>query len=300
MASAQLISNAVGIRNVLIGTDFSHCSSLAIEYGLELAQSNHAKAHIIYVVPRDEFLLADPETFIAARDAARRDILELRQRLERRFAYHEGQDYELLIFEGHIAECILRCVNERRIDLVIMGTHGHAGINRFLMGSIAERVFRASPVPVLTIGPHLKSAHRHYVPRHIMLAAEFTPACEAAARFACALAREHEATVTVLHVIDERDGHATAHPERMKAPIAAELAAFFEESLEGTRFECRVETGPVVPTIIKATTDLEADLLVTGVRPSPPLLQRFIWPNAYAIVRDSPCPVVTVRGTSQS
>ncbi len=57
----------------------------------------------------------------------------------------------------------------------------------------------------------------------------------------------------------------------------------------------RIEPGRVVPTVLRTAAELEADLLVVGVRPAVPVLSRFMWPNAYEIVRESPCPVLTVR-----
>jgi nucleotide-binding universal stress UspA family protein len=59
---------------------------------------------------------------------------------------------------------------------------------------------------------------------------------------------------------------------------------------------CRVEVGKVVPTILRTEAEIEADLLVMGVRPWSGLLDRLMWPNAYEIVREAACPVLTVRG----
>ena len=67
----------------------------------------------------------------------------------------------------------------------------------------------------------------------------------------------------------------------------------------GRPFALRVETGKTVPCILQTARETGADLLVMGVRPAVPALSRFMWPNAYEIVRESSCPVLTVRGVSQ-
>ena len=65
---------------------------------------------------------------------------------------------------------------------------------------------------------------------------------------------------------------------------------------KGLRLCCRIEIGKVVPTILQTAAEIEADLLVMGVRPWSGLLDRLMWPNAYEIVREAACPVLTVRG----
>ena len=71
MATAQLNATGVGIQNVLIATDFSHQSSVALNYALNFAHRFGAHAEIVYVLPTDEYALAGPEAITAAKDAAR-------------------------------------------------------------------------------------------------------------------------------------------------------------------------------------------------------------------------------------
>ena len=104
--------------------------------------------------------------------------------------------------EGDVAQSILDCARQNKADVIVVGTHGRGGLGKMLMGSVAERVFRQSPVPVMTVGPHLHRAARGFAPRNILLAADFTPASECAAQYAGALARERNAKLTVLHVLD--------------------------------------------------------------------------------------------------
>ena len=107
MATAQLTPAGVGIHNVLIATDFSQCSNTALTFGLQLARSFQAEAHVVSVVASDAFMLAGPEAYIAARDAASRDLKELQEELRTRHSYIEGKDYHLLMLEGEVAQSIL-------------------------------------------------------------------------------------------------------------------------------------------------------------------------------------------------
>ncbi|MGA7459420.1 MAG: universal stress protein, partial [Candidatus Korobacteraceae bacterium] len=87
MVTAQLTPVGVGIHNVLIATDFSTYSNTALKFGLQLARSYKATAHVVFVVPADEFLIAGPEAYVAAKDAATRDLDELKAELQSKHSY---------------------------------------------------------------------------------------------------------------------------------------------------------------------------------------------------------------------
>ncbi len=79
---------------------------------------------------------------------------ETRRRLET-LAHNKlaGVSYEVFVVSGHPAAEILNLAAERSIDLIVMGTHGRSGVKHLLLGSVAERVVRESPTPVMTIHP---------------------------------------------------------------------------------------------------------------------------------------------------
>ncbi len=296
MLTAQLNPVGVGIHSVLIATDFSRCSTVALNFGLDLAHEYHAQADVVFVLPSDEFLIAGPDAYVAAKDAARRDLLQLKAEIQQAHSYIEGEDYHLFLMEGDVAQSILNCAQQKKVDMVVVGTHGRGGLGKMFMGSVAERVFRQSPVPVMTVGPHLHRSARAFAPRNILLAADFTPASERAADYACALAREHNAKLTMLHVLDDAELSGVADRAAVMQGIENRLTALIGENAAGLRLCCRIEVGKVVPTILRTQVEIDADLLVMGVRPWSGLLDRLMWPNAYEIVREAACPVLTVRG----
>lgn len=298
MATAQLTPIGVGIRNVLIATDFSSCSNQALDIGLKLAKEHQAEAYVVLVVPSDEFMLAGPEAYVAARDAARRDLENLKVQLKNTRSYLEGSDYHLYLLEGDVATSILNFAQQKQIDLIIMGTHGRGGLGKALMGSVAERVFRGSTIPVMTIGPQVKQAADALAPKNILVAADFTPASQRAAHYSADMASQYKSTLTLLHVLNPKQMSHVHDESRVLQEIKAKLAALLSPR-QGVPFTARVETGRVVPTILQTAREIGADLLVMGVRPSIPALSRFMWPNAYEVVRESSCPVLTVRERSE-
>ena len=298
MVTTQLTPTGVGIHHVLIATDFSSCSNQALDVGLKLAKAYQAEASIALVLPSNEFMLAGPDAYVAARDAACRDLENLKVALRSSRAYIEGSDYHLYLLEGEVAPRILNFAQEKKVDLIIVGTHGRHGLGKALMGSVAERVFRGSPVPVMTIGPSASHAAEVLTPRNILAAVDFTPASEQAARYAAAIAAERHAKLTLLHVLNPKEMSHAPDQSLILQEAERKLSALLGDG-QNLSTELVVKTGRLVPTILETERQSNADLLVLGVRPSLAALSRFMWPNAHEIVGESSCPVLTVKGSER-
>jgi nucleotide-binding universal stress UspA family protein len=296
MATAPLTASGVGIHNVLIATDFSHHSVAALNYGLNFAHRYSAHSEIVYVLPADEYALAGPEALTAAKDAARRDLLELKTILRHSPAFEEDVDYRISMLEGSAADCLLEWARERKIDLIVVGTHGRGGVGKIILGSVAEKLFRHSRVPVLTIGPHVHRSAEIGGAHSILASCDLTPRSHPAIQFACAMAKEHHSTLTVLHVIGQSNEGMKVDPERVKKGITEELAKIVGKHADGVDVRYRIESGKVASAILDASAGIDANLIVLGVRPSSGLLDRFMWPIAYELVREAACPVLTIRG----
>jgi nucleotide-binding universal stress UspA family protein len=296
MVTAQVTPIGMGIHNVLIATDFSRYSDVALNFGLELALDYRAKAYVVSVIPTDEILLAGPDAYIAAKDATRRDLLDLKNQLNNTHSYVEGKDYHLYMLEGSVAEALLDFARQRQIDLVVVATHGRSGLGKLLMGSVAEKIFRQSPVPVLTIGPHVHKAAYKDARRNILVPIDFTAASEQAIGYAAALARQRKATLTALNVLNPASVKNAAACAVAEQEIKTKLAELLLRKADGVPYVLSLKAGRVETAILETADRIEADLMVMGVRPWNRLLDRLMWPHAYEVVRESPCPVVTVRG----
>jgi nucleotide-binding universal stress UspA family protein len=130
--------------DVLIPTDGSRGADAALEHAIEIATQWEATLHGLYVV--DSRVARSGPLREALRDEGREALRDVEVA-----GTQAGLSVVTEVAEGSPHEEILEYVSEHGIDVVVMGTHGRTGIDRLVMGSVAERVNRLSPVPVLTV-----------------------------------------------------------------------------------------------------------------------------------------------------
>jgi len=145
------------IKNILFPLDFSSASEKVLPYARYMAEKLGAKLYLMFVVEE----LAKYANFYvphSALDNLEEEMLEAaKKKMENFVAQHleDSTNLETIITLGDIAEEIIRAVEEKEIDLIVMGTHGRKGLEKILLGSVAERVVKKAPCPVMTINPYL-------------------------------------------------------------------------------------------------------------------------------------------------
>lgn len=135
-------------KRILVAIDFSESSSEAFEEGVRLARQLKATvllAHVVETVGAPiDFTHIEPLGYLE---------LKLGQELDR--IAHSAREAGLLVethlLKGDPAAEIIKAAEDLRCDLIVMGTHGRTGVTRLLMGSVTERVLRASPVPIVAV-----------------------------------------------------------------------------------------------------------------------------------------------------
>ncbi|MCU4739999.1 universal stress protein [Halobacteria archaeon AArc-m2/3/4] len=136
---------------ILVPTDGSTEGERAVEYAIDLALTHDATLRAIYVVNAASYGGLPMETaWDGISDALREEGQAAVDRVEE-LADERGVHVETAVLEGSPSRVIVGEAQPEKCDLVVMGTHGRGGIDRLLLGSVAERVVRSSPVPVLTV-----------------------------------------------------------------------------------------------------------------------------------------------------
>jgi nucleotide-binding universal stress UspA family protein len=144
----------IRLTKVLVPTDFSEASAKAVTYGEELARRFGASLHVLHAVEPPLAQGWDVYGFPALLPERRAQVMaEVQRRLEEAVPplARDRQPTELVTCVGTPHSEIVRFAKERGIDLIVMGTHGRGGVAHLLMGSVAERVVRTAPCPVLTV-----------------------------------------------------------------------------------------------------------------------------------------------------
>lgn len=138
-------------QRILVPTDGSAGVERAIAHAADLAVEHGGELHAVYVVNTASFASLPMETsWEGVSDMLRRDGEEAVDRV-REIAEGRGVPVVGELVEGSPSREIVRYATDHDCDLVVMGTHGRGGLDRLLLGSVAERVVRSSPVPVLTV-----------------------------------------------------------------------------------------------------------------------------------------------------
>lgn len=136
-------------NRILVPTDFSEASESAVREGVALARTFNA--HLILLYVGDGAASESTTDFPLGLDAGM--LAADRERLVNLLApFDRGQLHpELVVCAGSAAQEIVRCAEEREVDLIVMGTHGRSGVRHMLLGSVAEKVIRTAPCPVLVV-----------------------------------------------------------------------------------------------------------------------------------------------------
>ena len=290
----------IALKNILFLTDFSEPSREALPFAVAIAREFGATVQALHILIPSPYVYTAPETTIAAIEAEEENALEEMKRVE---AELTGVPHQTTVVRGgSVWPALQEALHECGADMIVLGTHGRTGMQKLLLGSVAEEIFRRSPVPVLTIGPCAghgihNAAHFH----RILFATDFTPESLAATPYAISFAQENQARLTLLHVIRDHDVE-TKHPTSGLA--ASEAVQRLEELVpKDAELWCRpeavVEHGEPAARIIEAAKERDADLIVMGVRNEAGRLGAAIHLEravAHKVVAHVTCPVLTVRG----
>ena len=209
---------------------------------------------------------------------------------------------EALVEGGDAARKIVERAHAMPADLVVMGTHGLSGFERFALGSVTEKVLRKAVPPVLTVPPSAPWA-ADVVFKKILCAVDFSPSSRAGLRLAASLAKDTGARLVIVHVLEalpderaviaqplsvagywrERESEAR---RQLEALVPADLAAPAETLLRH---------GKPYVEVLAAATEGHADLIVLGIHARNALDIAILGSTTNQVVRRASCPVLTVR-----
>ena len=154
----------IDLKRILAPTDFSEYSKPALEYACGFAEQFGSELHLVHVLQDLVAMVPEPGMAFPPPGAYLQELKETAERTltiipQPRWA--AGRSIVRATRQGTPFLEIIRYAKELEVDLIVIGTHGRTGLSHMLMGSVAEKVVRKAPCPVLTVRP---SGHQFTMP----------------------------------------------------------------------------------------------------------------------------------------
>jgi nucleotide-binding universal stress UspA family protein len=269
------------LRNILCPVDFSDFSQSALLYATGLGRRFGARVFVQHTVQPSTVYMGGLDASPAIIDTEVQ-IRSAREEVRKMLAAAkiDFSAVTLLLNSGNLTSRILETSSKERIDLLVMGSHGHRGFTRLIMGSNTEGMIHASICPVLVV---TQATSGFFDPelgkefKSLLLATDFSRSSDRALAVALKWAHEFGARVTLLHCVEEI-------PETTKGitDIFPEYNPYFEKQLawgwkqiehlvpeserQGLEVVCEVRHGNPKEEIVRVASEKRADLIVTGAR----------------------------------
>ena len=297
----------IKLDRILCPVDFSPFSRRALDHAAALAARYEAELFVLHVVPLmpsmfgvDAGLSGAPPGPVET-ETVRRELLAFASVAEGRLPR-----CQIVLREGAAAAEILHQAEEARADLIVLGTHGRTGFERWMLGSVTAKVLRKAPCPVLTVpGVEGEAPFDRPTFQRLLCAVDFSDASAQAATYAFALAQESKAHLILLHVVEWLPSEEFVRfPQFDTAGYRRHLLTEARVRLEGMvpaearqwcETEERITCGRPYREILRVASAAERDLIVLGVHGQNAVDRLLFGSTTDHVVRQAACPVLTVR-----
>jgi nucleotide-binding universal stress UspA family protein len=264
-----------GFRSVLCPVDFSEHSRRALEYAVAIASRGKAALRVVYV--NDPLLVAAVAAALHDRHFAQRSAIELRDFVGATTATGARAGVRLTshVSIGNPSEQILKAANNRRVDLIVLGTHGLTGADRLFMGSTTLSVLQRANVPVLAI-PRVDGSPAAPVPpswpgERILAAIELNEGLANEVENAARIAEWFGSSLLLAHVLTDVAAPAwlsadlSAHERIRIAQAQRRLGALADVARRHVQTDVRVACGHIADEIAALASSERTELLVTAL-----------------------------------
>jgi nucleotide-binding universal stress UspA family protein len=286
---------AVAIRTILLATDFSPSSEMALSYARALARRFSSTVEIAHVfdpsvvTSYDEAIIGLPVN--ERRRIANENLDRLRDDLSA-----SGIKARTALPEGHRPSTnLLKVAKDHEVDLIVAGTQSKSGVERLILGSTAEQLIRNAECPVLTVGPNCQApTDAPLAFQKIVFATDFSAEAAKAAVYALSFAEDSGAHLYFCYVLGLQVDPAVKREFLDGAFESAMKRMIPESSYDWCNPEFVVQHGDAAKAVLEFSEKVHADLIVLGARKSSFWLTHIehgLTPDLLAHAR---CPVMTI------
>jgi nucleotide-binding universal stress UspA family protein len=286
------------LSRILLPVDFSERAVCAGHYARALHDRFGSQVIVLHALPPPHYEFGAMEVGGSVLEDLYRQRSEQAERDVSTFLSEElAADFtERLIVEGDPAHKIVETAHDREAGLIVMPTHGYGTFRRFILGSVTAKVLHDADCPVWT-GVHMEvpcATDVHF--RHVVAALDLGQQTERTLMWASRFAQSAGAKLSLIHAMPDLEGKAGEYfdPEwRLHVEKAVREEVDGLQARLGTDAPLTVSTGEPAATVCEMARELGADVLVIGRGSASGLLGR-LRANAYSIIRQANCPVVSV------
>jgi nucleotide-binding universal stress UspA family protein len=303
----------IHFNNVLCPVDFSDCSKLALGYAFAMAKRYSARLMVQYVLaPLNIFyynymLPGGPDQEFD--QEMQRHAGEMLKGFTEEVLAGKCSCEELLSFGKPVTE-ILKAAKREQANLLIMGTHGRSGLERFLLGSVTEKILRKAPCPVLVVRCGVKQhpgadASEFGGYRGILVPVDLTEHSARTLSHAVELATDFQATLFIVHILEQPSspgidpsytGMLLDYWTEIQSEARRMLDELVRSCVEGKVAEEHwVAIGRPAEEILLASREKNADLIVMGAKPSWLTNLGSMGTTAHRIICHAESPVLLLR-----
>lgn len=283
-------------RKILFPVDMSDTCTAAAPYVEAMAQKLGADLTLLHVLEMPPAYFTDWYGYMSLVDT--QSIINSRTNefntyLKDRFA---GLNVERVMFEGDPAEAIVKFALDHASDLIMMPTYGYGVFRRLLLGSVTAKVLHEALCPVWTAVHVEETPNVAISPERIMCAVDLTKSSIATMRFASRLAKSFDAKLWLVHAVP---GPEVGPEKYFDSDLQVYLEAEARKSIakmqeaEGIQAQLCLGTGDVANVVQQAALHHEANVVVIGRGHATRVLGP-LRTNVHAVIRKSPCPVISV------
>lgn len=293
------------ITRVLVPTDFSDFSSAALNYAASLASSYGAALRLLHVITPFPIVapLSDVPGNTQLYDSQRAQCYKALT-AEAATIRHPGVEVDVELRDGNPVRETLTAATEWGADLIVVGTHGRGGMERLVLGSVAEKLLRKAPCAVLAV-PHgaIEGAGTAERIAHVLCAHDGSAASAAGVAYAVSLSERTGARITLVTAVEAlpyggdftgpdfaafREARSAHAREALDAALPADVRASHD-------VRDRLVYGHPAQQILEVAAQERPDLIVMGVQGRGAIDLLMFGSTANYVVRHANCPVLTVR-----
>ncbi len=291
-------------KRILVATDFSECSRVALDICISAAKCMKIKLYVLHTI---EKLLHD-YTYLLSMDTH----LTMKQKLEEEAMNSINTMLPKELLETETAVPIIRfgkpfleviqVAKEKDVDIIAIGTHGRGGVDRVILGSVAERVVSKAHCPVMVV------RSRKYIGfKRIIVPIDFSDCSRKALEYAAATARAHRSKLTILHVFEEsfiepyvRAANTEEEAQEIVRGIEKDNEVKYDDflkkiDLSGVEYDRLLRMGIPSNEIVETAREQKAQLIVMGTHGRSGIKHMLVGSDAEEVVRNAPCDIVVVK-----